>query len=65
LLRKLGTAKRKAAGLKQAERAKILKRGLDYVSDGEIGSKVVAVVELKEWADASGFNTAEVIKRIY
>jgi transcriptional regulator with XRE-family HTH domain len=38
-LRAFLAEKRKAAGLKQADLAKLLKRGQDYVSDVETGQK--------------------------
>lgn len=57
--------KRKAAGLKQADLAKRLKRGQDYISDVETGQKVVGVVELMEWAEAIGFDARDAIKTLY
>lgn len=57
-------AKRKAAGLKQTDLAKLLKRGQDYVSDVETGQKVIGVVELMEWADAIGFDPVDAIERL-
>jgi transcriptional regulator with XRE-family HTH domain len=64
-LRAYLTEKRKKAGLKQADLAKLLKRGQDYVSDIETGQKVVSVVELMEWADAIGFDARDAIRRLY
>ena len=61
-LRSFLVAQRKAAGLRQVDVAKRLKRGQDYISDVERGQKIVNVVELMEWADAIGFDPAEVIK---
>jgi transcriptional regulator with XRE-family HTH domain len=57
--------RRKAAGLRQVDLAKRLKRGQDYVSYVETGQKLVDVVELMEWADAIGFDAREAIKRLY
>lgn len=56
--------KRKAAGLKQTDLAKLLKRSQDYVSDIETGQKIVGVVELMEWADAIGFDPVSAIKHL-
>jgi transcriptional regulator with XRE-family HTH domain len=56
--------KRKAANLRQADLAKRLKRGQDYVSDVETGQKIVGAVELMEWAEAIGFDAREAIKRL-
>jgi transcriptional regulator with XRE-family HTH domain len=61
-LREFLVRQRKAAGLRQVDLAKRLKRGQDYVSDVERGQKIVNVVELMEWADAVGFDPGEVIK---
>ena len=55
-LRSLLIRKRKAAGLRQVDLAKRLKRGQDYISYVETGRKVVDVVELMEWAEAIGFD---------
>ncbi len=57
--------RRKAAGLRQADLAKRLKRRQDYVSDVETGQKILGAVELMEWAEAIGFDTREAIKRLY
>jgi transcriptional regulator with XRE-family HTH domain len=56
--------KRRKAGLKQADLAKLLKRGQDYVSDIETGQKIVGVIELVEWAEAIGFDARDAIKRL-
>ncbi|HMF24142.1 MAG TPA: helix-turn-helix transcriptional regulator [Pseudolabrys sp.] len=56
---------RKAAGLRQVDLAKRLRRGQDYVSDVETGQKILGVVELMEWADAIGFDAGDAIKRLY
>ena len=56
--------KRKAAGLRQVDLAKRLKRGQDYVSDVETGQKILGAVELVEWAEAIGFDAREAIKRL-
>jgi transcriptional regulator with XRE-family HTH domain len=61
-LRTFLVKQRKAAGLRQVDLAKRLKRGQDYVSDVERGQKIVNVVELMEWADALGFDPREVMK---
>jgi len=61
-LRAFLVKQRKAAGLRQVDLAKRLKRGQDYVSDVERGQKIVNVVELMEWADALGFDPREVMK---
>ncbi len=63
-LRAFLAEKRKKAGLNQADLAKRLKRGQDYVSDVETGQKIVAVVELMEWAEAIGFDPRDAIKRL-
>lgn len=63
-LRVFLAAKRKAAGLRQIDVAKRLKRGPRYVSDVETGRKTVAAVELLDWADAIGFDPREAIKRL-
>jgi transcriptional regulator with XRE-family HTH domain len=55
---------RRAAGLKQVELAKRLKRSQDYVSDVETGQKIVGVVELMEWAEAVGFDARSAIKAL-
>jgi transcriptional regulator with XRE-family HTH domain len=57
--------RRKAAGLRQVDLAKRLKRGQDYISDVETGQKVIGVVELMEWAEAIGFDARDAIKRLY
>ena len=57
--------RRKAAGLRQVDLAKRLRRGQDYVSDVETGQKILGVVELMEWADAIGFDASDAIKRLY
>jgi transcriptional regulator with XRE-family HTH domain len=56
--------KRRAAGLRQVDLAKRLKRGQDYVSDVETGQKILGAVELMEWADAIGFDAREAIKQL-
>ena len=63
-LGKLLAEKRKAAGLRQVDLAKLLKRGQDYVSDVETGQKVLGAVELMEWADAIGFDARDAIKTL-
>ena len=65
VLRTFLAEKRKAAGLRQVDLAKRLKRGQDYVSDVETGQKVVGAVELIEWAEAIGFDAREAFKRLY
>ncbi|HEY6023236.1 MAG TPA: helix-turn-helix transcriptional regulator [Pseudolabrys sp.] len=57
--------RRKAAGLRQIDLAKRLRRGQDYVSDVETGQKILGVIELLEWADAIGFDAGDTIKRLY
>lgn len=64
-LREFLVARRKAAGLRQVDLAKRLKRGQDYVSYVETGQKLVDVVELMEWAEAIGFDARDAIKRLY
>jgi transcriptional regulator with XRE-family HTH domain len=64
-LRAFLVEKRKRAGLRQVDLAKLLKRRQDYVSYVERGRKLVAVVELIEWAEAMGFDAREGIKRLY
>lgn len=56
--------KRLAAGLRQVDLAKKLRRRQDYVSDIETGQKLVNVVELIEWAAALGFNPQEAIRHL-
>jgi transcriptional regulator with XRE-family HTH domain len=56
--------KREAAGLRQVDLAKRLKRRQDYVSYVETGQKLVDVVELMEWAQAIGFDARDAIKRL-
>jgi transcriptional regulator with XRE-family HTH domain len=51
-LRDFLAEQRKAAGLRQVDLAKRLKRRQDYVSYVETGQKLVEVVELMEWAEA-------------
>ena len=63
-LRAFLAKKRQAAGLKQSDLAKKLKRRQDYVSDIETGQKVVSVVELMEWAAAIGFDPQEAIRML-
>jgi transcriptional regulator with XRE-family HTH domain len=53
--------KRKKAGLRQVDLAKLLKRRQDYVSYVETGHKLVEVVELMEWAEAIGFDPRDAI----
>ncbi len=63
-LRTFLAQKRRAAGLRQVDLAKRLKRGQDYVSDIETGQKIVGFVEFLEWADAIGFDPRDAIKRL-
>jgi transcriptional regulator with XRE-family HTH domain len=63
-LRKFLAAKRKNAGLRQVDLAKLLRRKQDYISYVETGQKVVDVVELLDWADAIGFDAREAIKHL-
>ena len=56
--------KRKKAGLRQVDLAKLLKRRQDYVSYVETGQKQVEVVELMEWAEAIGFDPRDAIKAL-
>ena len=63
-LRAFLAAKRKAAGLRQVDVAKRLKRGPRYVSDVETGRKAVGAVELLDWAEAIGFDPREAIARL-
>jgi transcriptional regulator with XRE-family HTH domain len=56
--------KRKKAGLRQVDLAKLLKRRQDYVSYVETGHKLVEVVELMEWAEAIGFDPRDAIKAV-
>jgi transcriptional regulator with XRE-family HTH domain len=64
-LGRLLAQRRKAAGLRQIDLAKRLRRGQDYVSDVETGQKILGVVELLEWADAIGFNAGDAIRSLY
>ena len=57
-------AKRKKAGLRQTDLAKRLKRRQDYVSYVETGQKLIEVVELMEWAEATGFDAKDAIKAL-
>jgi transcriptional regulator with XRE-family HTH domain len=63
-LRAFLVEKRKKAGLRQVDLAKLLHRGQDYVSYVETGQKLVDVVELMEWADAIGFDPQDAIERL-
>ncbi|HWX86491.1 MAG TPA: helix-turn-helix transcriptional regulator [Xanthobacteraceae bacterium] len=63
-LRAFLAAKRKAAGLRQIDVAKRLKRGPRYVSDVETGRKTVGAVELLDWAEAIGFDPREAVKQL-
>jgi transcriptional regulator with XRE-family HTH domain len=63
-LRAFLAAKRKAAGLRQVDVAKQLKRGPRYVSDVETGRKAVGTVELLDWAEAIGFDPREAVRRL-
>jgi transcriptional regulator with XRE-family HTH domain len=63
-LREFLVSKRKAAGLRQVDLAKRLKRRQDYVSYVETGQKLVEVVELMEWAEALGFDPRDAIKAL-
>jgi transcriptional regulator with XRE-family HTH domain len=63
-LREFLVRKRKEAGLRQVDLAKLLKRRQDYVSYVETGQKLVEVVELMEWAEAIGFDAREAIKAL-
>jgi transcriptional regulator with XRE-family HTH domain len=63
-LRAFLAAKRKAAGLRQVDVAKRLKRGPRYVSDVETGRKAVGTVELLDWAEAIGFDPREAVRRL-
>ena len=63
-LRKYIVEKRKKSRLRQVDLAKLLKRNQSYVTNLERGQKAVEVVELIEWAEAIGFDAADVVKRI-
>jgi transcriptional regulator with XRE-family HTH domain len=63
-LRKFLVKKRKEAGLRQVDLAKLLKRRQDYISYVETGQKLVEVVELMEWAEAIGFDPKDAIKAL-
>ena len=63
-LRDFLVEKRKEAGLRQVDLAKLLKRRQDYVSYVETGQKLVEVVELMEWAEAIGFDPKDAIKAL-
>jgi transcriptional regulator with XRE-family HTH domain len=63
-LREFLVKKRKAAGLRQVDLAKRLKRRQDYISYVETGQKLVEVVELMEWAEAIGFDSKDAIKAL-
>jgi transcriptional regulator with XRE-family HTH domain len=56
--------KRKKAGLRQVDLAKLLKRRQDYISYVETGQKLIEVVELMEWAEAIGFDPKDAIKAL-
>jgi ribosome-binding protein aMBF1 (putative translation factor) len=61
-LRDFIVAKRKAAGLRQVDLAKKLKRPQAYVSYVETGQKTLDVAELIVWARAIGFDPVDAIK---
>jgi hypothetical protein len=63
-LREFLVKKRKAAGLRQVDLAKRLKRRQDDISYVETGQKLVEVVELMEWAEAIGFDPVDAIKAL-
>jgi transcriptional regulator with XRE-family HTH domain len=63
-LREFLVKKRKEAGLRQVDLAKLLKRRQDYISYVETGQKLVEVVELMEWAEAIGFDPKDAIKAL-
>ena len=63
-LRAFLARKRLAAGLRQADLAKKLKRRQDWVSDIERGHKVLDVTELMELAEAIGFDPRDAIKKL-
>jgi ribosome-binding protein aMBF1 (putative translation factor) len=65
LHKKLGlflAQKRRAAGLRQIDLAKKLKRRQDYISDVETGQKILSVIELLEWEEAIGFELQEAVR---
>lgn len=63
-LRAFLIAKRRKAGLRQVDLAKLLRRKQHYVSYVETGQKVVDVIELVEWAEAIGFDARDAIKHL-
>jgi transcriptional regulator with XRE-family HTH domain len=57
-------AKRKKAGLTQAEVAKKLRRYQSFVATVEGGQRKIDVVELLAFAEAIGFDPREAIKHL-
>jgi transcriptional regulator with XRE-family HTH domain len=55
---------REAAGLRQVDLGKLLKRNQSYVSNLERGQKAIDVVELIDWANACGFDPLLIVKRL-
>jgi transcriptional regulator with XRE-family HTH domain len=63
-LRAFVAAKRKQAGLTQADVAVKLRRYQSFVANIEGGQRRIDVVELLDLADAIGFDPGEAIKRL-
>lgn len=63
-LRAFLIAKRKQAGLRQVDVAKLLKRTQSYVTDIETGTKIIGAVELMQWAEAIGFDPVDAIRHL-
>jgi transcriptional regulator with XRE-family HTH domain len=63
-LRTLLVAKRKEAGLTQADIAAKLRRYQSFVATLEAGQRRIDVVEFLDLADAIGFDPAEAIKKL-
>ena len=63
-LRGFLVGRRKIAGLRQVDLAKRLGRSQSYVSNIEIGQRRIALIELIEWAEATGFDPEEAIVEI-
>jgi transcriptional regulator with XRE-family HTH domain len=63
-LRAFIVEKRKAAGLRQVDVAKRMRRYQSYITHIETGQKEIGVVELLELSEAIGFDPREAIKRL-
>lgn len=57
-------AERKAAGIRQVELAKQLKRSQTWISHIESGERRVDVVEFLDLAEAIGFNAPKLVEQL-